>query len=444
MPDPTSRNRLAEAKAVLDQNWRDGYTIPSARLYPFQWNWDSGFNALGLAYHRPERALEEIRNMFRGQWQNGMVPHINFHQPSPNYFPGPDVWQTGELKLSPPGLATSGITQPPVYGFILERMDGIVDLPPATWNAFLEEILPRVVQFHRYLYTHRDPRREGLVCLQHNWEAGTDNSPVWDAILDTIDLAATRPVAHLRRDLNASNASHRPTDENYRRYIYLVDLFVRCGYDDARIQETSPFLVQDVLFNSLLMRSNQSLIALYKRFGWDSSEIAAWNARTTRAMNAKLWDEATGMYYPYDLRNDRRLQIKTSSGLAPLFGGACDSGRAARLAEQLDSGFVPNQEWSLVPSTAASEPSFSSTKYWRGPVWVNMNWMFYHGLARHGFTSVAERVKADTLSLIEQTGLYEYFDARPPADGGRAGLGSDSFSWSAALYIDHALNPRIF
>ena len=69
------------ATATLDRNWRDGYTVPSPRLYPFQWNWDSGFIALGLAWHRPERALREIRSMFRGQWGSGLLPHINFHQP---------------------------------------------------------------------------------------------------------------------------------------------------------------------------------------------------------------------------------------------------------------------------------------------------------------------------------------------------------------------------
>ena len=48
---------FAAATATLDRNWRDGYTLPSPNLYPFQWNWDAGFIALGLAYVRPERAI---------------------------------------------------------------------------------------------------------------------------------------------------------------------------------------------------------------------------------------------------------------------------------------------------------------------------------------------------------------------------------------------------
>ena len=85
-----------EAKRVLRQNNRAGYTIPSPRLYPFQWNWDSGFIALGLSHVEPELAFAEIRNMFKGQWSNGMLPHINFHDEDPNYFPGLALWGSRE------------------------------------------------------------------------------------------------------------------------------------------------------------------------------------------------------------------------------------------------------------------------------------------------------------------------------------------------------------
>ena len=59
----TKRKRVArkvnafEAIDVLDSNWKDGYTVPSPYLYPFQWLWDSGFIALGLS-HYDEESLE--------------------------------------------------------------------------------------------------------------------------------------------------------------------------------------------------------------------------------------------------------------------------------------------------------------------------------------------------------------------------------------------------
>lgn len=430
------------AKTILDRNWREGYTIPSARLYPFQWNWDSGFIALGLAWSHPERALAEVRSMFRGQWRNGFLPHIVFHRPDANYFPGPDVWQTAGSPDAPRDLSTSGITQPPVFAFILERLLTTPAAQLPQWPAFLAEMFPKILAFHRYLYAHRDPLGEGLVYIQHNWESGTDNSPAWDAVFDAMDTRDARDIAHLRRDIRNVDAAHRPTNENYRRYIYLVDLFAKLAYDDEAIAQASPFLVQDVLFNSLLARSNQSLVTLGRHLGHDTAAIEAWHARTVTAINAKLWDAEAGHYFSFDLRGGRPLRVRTSSGFAPLFAGVCSPAQADRLAHGLTRDFMRSEAWSLCPSTAATEPSFDPIKYWRGPVWINLNWLLHHGLARYGHTELAARLKADSLRLIATHGCFEYFDPRPPAEGGTAhGLGADAFSWSAALYLDFTLNP---
>ena len=63
----------AGARQLLERNWRDGYTVPSPRLYPFQWNWDSGFIALGHAYTHPERASAEIRSARSGRVRWGVI-----------------------------------------------------------------------------------------------------------------------------------------------------------------------------------------------------------------------------------------------------------------------------------------------------------------------------------------------------------------------------------
>ena len=114
-----------DARAVLSANDRGGYTVPTARLYPFQWNWDSAFVAMGFATWDCDRALTELERLVEGQWPDGMIPHIVFHRPSETYFPGPDVWGTG-ARIRAGGPATSGITQPPVFAtalrFVWEAM----------------------------------------------------------------------------------------------------------------------------------------------------------------------------------------------------------------------------------------------------------------------------------------------------------------------------------
>jgi len=55
-----------QAKEILSNNWRSGFTIPTAKLYPFQWNWDSGFVAMGFAQYDVAKAMQELQNLFSG------------------------------------------------------------------------------------------------------------------------------------------------------------------------------------------------------------------------------------------------------------------------------------------------------------------------------------------------------------------------------------------
>jgi hypothetical protein len=63
-------------KQVLEQNRVNGWTRPAPHLYPHQWLWDSCFIAIGLRHYNVHRAKREIKNLFRGQWKNGMIPNI--------------------------------------------------------------------------------------------------------------------------------------------------------------------------------------------------------------------------------------------------------------------------------------------------------------------------------------------------------------------------------
>src|ERR1019366_2435376 len=132
------RMNIEQARAILRANDRGGYCVPTARLYPFQWNWDSAFVALGWATFDEARAWQEIDSMLRGQWEDGMIPQIVFHAPSADYFPGPEVWQ---IQRTPP---TSGITQPPVLATAARRLlDGAQDRALA--EARMAAIYPRLV-----------------------------------------------------------------------------------------------------------------------------------------------------------------------------------------------------------------------------------------------------------------------------------------------------------
>ena len=54
------------AITILRENDRGGYTVPTDALYPYQWNWDSAFAALGFAEFDLPRAWKEIETLFTG------------------------------------------------------------------------------------------------------------------------------------------------------------------------------------------------------------------------------------------------------------------------------------------------------------------------------------------------------------------------------------------
>ena len=102
------------AAEVLRRYDRGTFTAPSPRQYPHLWLWAAGFAALGWAALEDfERAYREIRAALRGQWRNGMLPHVVFCGLPSSYFPGADVWRSDLAPEAPGDLPTSGITQPP-------------------------------------------------------------------------------------------------------------------------------------------------------------------------------------------------------------------------------------------------------------------------------------------------------------------------------------------
>jgi hypothetical protein len=412
--NPNLETRVEQARAILAANDRGGYTVPTDRLYPFQWNWDSAFVAMGWATFDGERAWREIERLLEGQWEDGLVPQIVFHAPSDDYFPGPEVWG---ITRSPP---TSGITQPPVLAsavrFVLERLG-------KAGEARAAAIYPKLVLNHGWWERARGPGLGGLVATLHPWETGMDNSPAWDVALARVPTQTTTAIQ--RRDTGHIDASFRPRGVEYQRFIHLVDLFRGAGWDPARMLAVSPFKVADVATNAILLRAERDLLDLAGRFG-SAAERAAITQRIAAKETALagLWHEPLSAYLSRDLVSGEPIPVRTSAGFLPLFAGL--HGKASFLAERL-------QAWrargiALVPSTDPDDPRFEPQRYWRGPVWAVVNWMTAEGLAVAGEPETAALVLAETRRLIGEAGFSEYFDSTSGA-----GIGGDTFSWTAAI-----------
>jgi neutral trehalase len=107
-----------------------------------------------------------------------------------------------------------------------------------------------------------------------------------------------------------------------------------------------------------------------------------------------------------------------------------------------------------VASIAVKNREYYAKDMWRGPVWMNMNWLIAEGLERYGMIEEAETIRALTRGEIERTVekygvFFEYFDDRgevePPALLRKGQCAPEvspynqvmhDFGWTATLYVD--------
>lgn len=419
---------IREAVGVLEANWTGEATRPGPVLYPHQWSWDAAFVAMGYAHFDQERAQQELRSLFRGQWSNGMLPHIVFTTAG-SYFPGPDFWQTERSPYAPRAPRTSGIIQPPLHATAARHIYRRATDRRAA-RAFLEELMPRLAAWHAYLYRERVRGRDGLVEIWHPWESGMDNSPLWDGALARLRADAVPP--YHREDLNGSAPEERPTDADYDRYVYLATFIRDHAYRPDRIRAATPFAVQDVLYNSLLVQANMDLAEIAQLLGADPGQFEEWAVLTAEGIERKLWDEERAIYLDYDLVADEPIRTRVGAGFSPLYAGIPTRERARQMVARLTESVgvrLDETTWA-VPSVDPGDEAFRPTNYWRGPIWINVNWVLYRGLRRYGFHRRAESLRRAMIELPRRSGFFEHYD---PLTG--RGHGSASFAWTAALVL---------
>jgi glucosylglycerate hydrolase len=425
------------AAEVLRRNDRGTSTVAAPGLYPHQWSWDSAFIAIGLARLDVPRAAAELRSLLAAQWSTGMVPHIVFTPGADDYFPGPERWGTDDAPARPAGHRTSGICQPPVHAIavahILDRgrENGGADQEAA--EAFAAESFDALLAWHRWLTRTRDPESVGLVEIVHSWESGFDNSPRWD---EPYARMAPGPIAPFtRRDTqHVDDAAERPTDEEYHRYLWLVDQIRAAGFDDARIRETIDFRVRDVFFSAILAAAAEVLAGIGDELGRpaDADEQRAV-AERFRAGVAATVDPGTGLARDWDVLAGRWVAPLTVAGFAPLVAGG-DTGlltrqRSLLLGEQWMGH--PALRFPLPPSTSPVSPDFRRRTYWRGPVWPFLNLLLGWASIRDSAWDLRWVLRDASLDQLADLTFAEYYE---PITG--EPLGSHDQSWTAAAALE--------
>ncbi|MGH7142238.1 MAG: MGH1-like glycoside hydrolase domain-containing protein [Candidatus Saccharimonadales bacterium] len=425
------------AKAVLEGNDQGRYTRPAKEHYLHQWLWDSCFIAIGLRHIDIERAKLEVLSLFRGQWSNGMLPNMIF-EPSKKHFIYDNIWQSWRSPLAPYGISTSGITQPPI---LAEAITSIGEkLPLTERRSWYKQTWENLLVYHEWLYSERDPHKEGLVLQIHPWETGLDNTPPWMQELNQHLLPWwIRFIQKIHLDsligLFRNDTHHIPARQRLSNIeaLAMFDTQLRLrrkSYDINKILDHSLFIIEDLSFNCILVRANEHLRNIATTLREELPDELKKHMELAEQAIEELWDPYTEQYYSRDFITHRLLKEPSIATLLPLYAGSISKEHAALLVSQLENENVFGTSFP-VPSTPANSSWFNPERYWQGPTWVNTNWMIIEGLNRYGYKDHAETLRESTLDMVQKSGYFEYFN---PLSG--EGLGNDNFSWTAALVID--------
>ena len=369
------------------------YTVPSPDSYPYQWLWDSCFHAIILTHLNIGDAKKEILSLLSKQFDNGLIPHmIYWDKESPTDFP---VIEWGKAD-------TSTITQPPMIAYAVWRI-----YQKDHDRSFLKEVYPRLYHFYRYLLTERDPHEKHLIGIMNPDESGEDNSPRFDIPLNL-------PPKHSFK-------------ENYQKRLNLVAQHIECKFD-APFCMRNFFWVKDVPINAIMVKNLMSLSGIAKKLGYlEDAEFFTKEAKNISLAMKKLMLE-NDLFWSTFGESYQKIKVKTWAIFAPLFAKILTQKEAKKLVEE--HLLNPQEFWTKypIPTVSLDESSFDPKGFWRGPVWIAINWFIYKGLLNYGFKDVADTIKKSSISLLEKSGFREYFN---PLTG--EGLGAKNFTWGGLV-----------
>jgi glycogen debranching enzyme len=278
------------------------------------------------------------------------------------------------------------------------------------------------------------------VTLIHPWECGLDTTPPWMRELRrmpapwwlrfALRYRLQRFVRFFRTDTRFTPPQERPTAADGLRMLVLARRIKRHDFELRRLAPAESVLIEDLAFNSLLAAANQSLEAIAQELELAIEPELTASFRKTETALEQLWDEETGQYYPRNALTGELIKLPTIATFLPLMAGVPSPERAGRLVKLVHD---PDRYWTKfpVPSVPTDSRQFDDNRYWKGPTWINTNWVIVEGLRTIGEADLAEELRRRTVGLVEGEGFSEYFSA---LNG--VGFGADHFSWTAALILD--------
>lgn len=381
-----------------ERRWREWFAAappvaePWVATYYYAW-YLMRAGLISSRYYLTREALVPSKVHYVGLWQWDAFFHaLAYRYVDPRL--AHDQFRVMFDHQRPDGMVPDAVFDEGIVERLSSPVDALVTKPPvagwAAWRVyeatgdrdFLAEIYEPIARWQRWWFEHCDADRDGVCQYDHPYSSGLDDSPLWDHGM---------PVE-------------------------------------------SPDL------NTYLCLQAEALAKMADVLG-EMGDAARWHEQAdaaARTLLQHLYDPDAGLFLALRMTGGGHEPVPalTPLSLLPLWTG--------RLPEEVNRQLIahlrdPRTFWTPypVPTVARSDPNYDPNQMWRGPVWVNINYMLVEALLRSGEGDLARELCDRTLALVSRhADIKEYYH---PETGDVPERAAPGFGWSGALFIDLAI-----
>ena len=389
----------AETIEAATRRWHDWFAAapavsePYRAQYYFAW-WIMRAGLISTRFYTTREAMTPSKVHYVGVWQwdayffalayrhmemnlaKDQLRIVLDHQRSDGMIPDAVHDEGTVTRLTFP--VEADVTKPPLVAWAAWKLYEIDhDV------EFLHEVYEPIVRWNNWWFEKNDVDGNGLCEYLHPYSSGLDDSPLWD----------------------------------------------------EGVPVESPDL------NTYLCLQQEALSKIAFAIG-EANDGAQW-AQLADAQAARMlrwmWDEDAGLFWATRPTVQARVNVRTPFNLFPLITGRLPEHVTRRLVAHLTD---ESEFWSRypLPTVALNDPKYDPLTMWRGPTWVNVNYLLIEGLQRTGYLDLARELRRRTLDLIGlHDDIYEYYQ---PQTGEVPPKAASIFGWSSAVFIDLAIQAE--
>lgn len=264
--------------------------------------------------------------------------------------------------------------------------------------------------------------------------------------------------------LNWCRENRRVSDKELYTWVTTNDVNCRC--DECGMDNSPRFDTRDPLyaidFACFMANDIKCMKNIAEELGLTEDAIffQNWFDAIKADVNEMLWSEEDNFYFDFNITKQELHKVWSVASFLPLFAGLCSEEQAKCLIAHLknpESFATPFP----IPSISMKDATFGSDM-WRGPVWINYNYMIAQGVTAYGYDEFGNEIIDKTIRFMNHwyqlTGtINEFYDCnhvKAPSQLNRKGLPFEPYNlnvrlqsirdygWSCTLLCD-LLNKKL-